>query len=414
MFPRLVPLGALFSALALTVAAGCAAFVPDHPRLWSALVALVVLGAITPMILAVNVRIVPVFSRRAWQQPKVMAAAIVLAVLSGWTTFLGRAVPNGNLETLGATLALVSGLCFMISIMRLFRSGPVTQVSPPLPFPEQAQLDKVATGFTRQAGMYLILGLIVGLLLRFWTPDRGRWDLVWAHAMLLGWFLNMASGVCYHTLSRWTGLRWRSARTILLHLRVATLALPLMIVALAIDHRWLFALGGVSQAAMLVLFVINVAPMVVGLPLVSRVGTLAACTALTSGVVLGGWFALDPVAGYRLRTAHASLNLFGFAGLLIAGVGYYLLPRFAGRPLRWPRLALGQVVLQIVGVVMLASGWAWRQYGHDGGTMIVMIGGLTTMAALMLFATILAATFRKRVRATISSVTLSPSPKTAR
>lgn len=414
MFPRLVPLGALSAALAFTVAAGCAAFVPGHPALWSAAVALIVLGAITPMILAVNLRIVPVFSRRAWQQPQVMAAALALTVAGGWTTFLGRAVPLGWLETVGATLALAGGLCFMTAIMRLFRSEPVTQVGPPLPYPEQVVADKAGTGFTRQAGMYLIVGLAVGLLLRFWTPDRGRWDLVWAHTMLLGWFLNMASGVCYHTLSRWTGLPWRSARLIQLHLRVTTLALPVMIVALAIGHSRLFAVGGVLQAAMLLLFVANVAPMLVGLPLVSRIGTLAACTALSSGVLLGGWFAIEPTAGYRLRVAHGSINLFGFSGLLIAGVGYYLLPRFVGQPLRWPRLAIAQVFIQITGVVFLALGWWWYQRGGDGGTMVVMIGGLTTMAALMLFATILAATFRKKVRGTVSAMTLKPTARAAR
>ncbi len=414
MFPRLVPLSALSAALAFTVAAACAAFVPDRPALWSAIVALVVLGAITPMILAVNVRIVPVFSRRAWQSPRVMAAALALAIAGGWATFLGRAVPLGWLETAGAALALGSGLCFMISIMRLFRSEPVTRISPPLPHPEQAIADKAGIAFTRQAGMYLIVGLVVGLLLRFWTPDRGRWELVWAHALLLGWFLNMASGVCYHTLSRWTGRRWRSPRLILLHLRVATLALPLMIVALAIDQSRLFAVAGVAQAAMLLLFVANIAPMLLGLPLVSRIGTLAACTALTSGVLLGGWFALEPTAGYRLRIAHGSINLFGFAGLLVAGVGYYLFPRFVGQALRWPRLAVAQVVVQIAGVVILALGWWWYQRGGDGGTMVIMTGGLTTTAALMLFATILAATFRKKVRGTVSAITLKPSANTAR
>ncbi|HAX25618.1 MAG TPA: hypothetical protein PLR44_10190 [Thermomicrobiales bacterium] len=414
MFPRLVPIGALSAVLAFTVAAGCAAFVPGHMALWSAIVALVVLGAITPMILAINVRIVPVFSRRAWQQPRMMAAALVLAIAGGWITFLGRAVPLGWLETAGTVLALGGGLCFMISIMRLFRSEPVTNVGPPLPHPEQALADKVGVGFTRQAGMYLIVGLAIGLMLRFWTPGHGRWELVWAHSMLLGWFLNMASGVCYHTLSRWTGRPWRSPRMITLHLRITTVALPLMIVALAIDNRTLFAVAGVAQAVMLLLFVANVAPMLVGLPLVSRIGTLAACTALSTGVLLGGWFAIDPTAGYRLRIAHGSINLFGFSGLLVAGVGYYLLPRFMGQALRWPRLAIAQIIIQIAGVVILALGWWWRQRGGDGGSIVIMIGGLTTMASLMLCATILAATFRKKVRGTVSAMTLKPSARPAR
>ena len=105
--------------------------------------------------------------------------------------------------------------------------------------------------------------------------------------------------------------------------------------------------------------------LLVGLPLVSRIGTLAACTALSTGVLLGGWFAIDPTAGYRLRIAHGSINLFGFSGLLVAGVGYYLLPRFMGQALRWPRLAIAQIIIQIAGVVILALGWWWRSPARE-------------------------------------------------
>jgi hypothetical protein len=409
MFPRLVPLTALFAALAFTVAAASAGFVPTHPELWGGLVPLVVLGAITPVIYAVNVRIIPVFSRRTWQQPELMAGAIGFAIAGAWLAFLARVQQVRWLEQVAMTVALLGGLLFVVSIIRLFHSPVVSNVTLPVPFPEQALIDRIGIRFTRMAGMYLLVGLGVGVMLTFWTPDRGRWDLVWAHALLLGWFLNMASGVSYHVLSRWTGRQWHSTRMITLHLRVTQIALPVMIAALAINHRDLFALGGVLQAAMLLLWVINIVPMLQGMPMIPRIGMSLAALALTVGVLLGASFALDPTLGYRLRTAHAEINLLGFSGLLVAGVGYYLFPRFAGKALRWPRLAAVQLALQASGVATLALGWWWYQRGGSHGDTFILYGGFITSGSLLLFATILAATFtHKRARGTVSSVRLKP------
>src|SRR5690606_15579552 len=115
-----------------------------------------------------------------------------------WLVFAGRAIPNDNLEMNGAFAALAGGLLFVSSVIRLFRSPRVSNARPPLPFPEQEAVDRIGTHFMRLAGTFLLLGLVVGVLLHFWSPARGRWDLVWAHLLLVGWFLSMASGVLYH------------------------------------------------------------------------------------------------------------------------------------------------------------------------------------------------------------------------
>jgi hypothetical protein len=56
--------------------------------------------------------------------------------------------------------------------------------------------------FTRMAGGYLLPGLVVGAALPWWRPGFGRWGLVWAHALLVGFIMSMASGVSYHVLPR--------------------------------------------------------------------------------------------------------------------------------------------------------------------------------------------------------------------
>lgn len=408
MFPRLLPIIIASAAGALAAGALAAGWATREPRLWAAALALVVLSGISPTIVAVNVRIVPVFSRRGWQSPRMLAGALLALLASGWLVFAGRAVEITAIQTLGQLSALAGGVLFVASLARLFRSPVVAKVAPPLPYPEHAAIDSVGVRFTRAAGSYLLLGLLLGVALRFWTPDRGRWDLVWAHTLLLGWMLMMVSGVSYHVLARWTGHRWRTPRLIRLHLLTTQIATPLMLLALAIGQEPLFAAAGVLQAVALSLFAVNVLPMTLGLPMTTRAAFTGAVAFLLTGVTLGALFALDldPLFAARLRIAHGVINLFGFTSLMIAGAGYYLFPRFAGNPLRWPRLALAQLATQVTGVALLASGWAAWGYGHAIGETLAVTGGTALAASLATFAAIAGATFRRRARGVVAPVTI--------
>ena len=51
--------------------------------------------------------------------------------------------------------------------------------------------------------------------------------------------------------------------------------------------------------------------------------------------VLGIWMGGTEAAGW-VRFAHVHFNLLGFMSMMIYGVGYFILPRFNGRTLRWP------------------------------------------------------------------------------
>jgi hypothetical protein len=51
--------------------------------------------------------------------------------------------------------------------------------------------------------------------------------------------------------------------------------------------------------------------------------------------VLGIWMGDTDGAGW-VRFAHVHFNLLGFMSMMIYGVGYFILPRFNGRTLRWP------------------------------------------------------------------------------
>lgn len=413
MGKRIVPGVIVAAILAFAVAAASISFVPNTPRLWSAAVALVVLGGITPLIYAVNARIVPAFSGRSWQYPLFMYTAMLLAIAGAWTTYIGRALPNEPLEFIGASAALDGGLLFVLSIIWLFRSPKTSNTTPPLPFPEQAAVDRIGTQFMRLAGCFLLLGLIVGFVTVVWTPAGGRWDLVWAHLLLVGWFLSMASGVLYHVLPRWTTARWRHPKLIQAHLISTIIALPLMVAALAFNWYGLFAVAGPAQALSLLLLIWNVAPLIWRLPGITRTSVVAAACFLALGVSLGASVAMDPETHANLRLSHAQINLFGWAGLLICGVGYYLFPRFAGQPLRWPRLARLQVGVHLVAVTVSAIAWWWYYAVDTVIVPLIIASALVMSASFLTFAVLVGLTFRRSGKATTTMMmpTMRPAPR---
>ena len=403
MGPRLVPATIVAALLGFATAAATAGAAAYRPSVWPATVALAVLGGVTPMIYAVNIRVVPVFARRAWPSEGWLRVQVALGLGGAWTVFLGRLTGREAGVALGSALALAGGLAFAANVACLFRR-PAAAPAPPLPFPEQATVDRLATRFTRLAGIYVLVGLGIGLVTSMRQPATGPWDLVWAHAMLVGFFLSMAAGVSYHVLSRWTGRPWRSVGAIRLHLLLVTTGLPVMLLALATDQAALFAVAGPLQAGGLALFLAAVAPMVPALPGPTRPAFGGAIVLLLVGVTLGAAFALDPALGARLRLAHAGLNLFGWTGLLVSGIGYYLVPRFFGRPLAWPRLAPVQLATLGGGALLGAAAWGWRAAGGPPAP-IAIAQGLVTIGFL-LFAGLVVATYRGRPGTAV--MTLAP------
>jgi Na+/proline symporter len=112
----------------------------------------------------------------------------------------------------------------------------------------------------------------------------------------------------------------------------------------------------------------------------------AAFCYLALGIGLGVWFAIDRAHGPLLRPLHAGVNLWGWATLLIYGMAYHMLPRFAGRPLRLPGLAAGQSWLAIGGVALAAAGWVGVVNGLPLAQLALASGGVLQVTAAALFA----------------------------
>jgi cbb3-type cytochrome oxidase subunit 1 len=111
----------------------------------------------------------------------------------------------------------------------------------------------------------------------------------------------------------------------------------------------------------------------------------AAFVYLAFGIGLGAWFAVDRAAGAWLRPLHAELNLWGWTTLLIYGMAYHMLPRFAGRPLRWPRLAAAQSWLAITSVALVAAGWVGVTSALPPAQSVLVAGGALQVVAAALF-----------------------------
>ncbi len=389
---RLVGVTMTLAPLALAASAIAAGVSLREPDWWRAAVQLAVLGGIAMMIYAVNIRVVPVFARRQWRSARLLRLQVVAAGTGAWLSFFGIGLRSTALTGVGQLLALAGGMLFMVNIVSLFRQAPAGAPAPPLRFESQAVVDRIATKFMRLSGTYLLFGLALGVALVWWRPGSGRWDLVWAHAMLVGFFLSMASGVCYHVLSRWSGISWRSVGAIRMHYLLVAIGLPAMVVALAVDATRLFLIAGPLQAVAIALLLVNMAPHAVRLGGPVRAGILLAVGCLAFGITLGVVFAIDPSVGARSRQIHAVANVFGWGGLLISGFGYAFAPSFAGVPLRWPRLALVQLGVLGTGVLASTAALFWRVYG-DGPDAPVIAAQVVIAAGLLLLAVQVAGVF---------------------
>jgi hypothetical protein len=93
---------------------------------------------------------------------------------------------------------------------------------------------------------------------------------------------------------------------------------------------------------------------------------------------------------------------------LISGAGYYLVPRFAGQPLRWPRLATAQLSALVIGVVLAAVALAWCAFG-DGPALLVLFAQGMICAGFLLLGAQIAGTFRRQSAGTVAALVLRPS-----
>lgn len=106
---------------------------------------------------------------------------------------------------------------------------------------------------------------------------------------------------------------------------------------------------------------------------------------LVGGVSLGVAMAVHP-AWAVYRTAHLHLLLLGFVTMMIAGVAYHVLPRFAATPLYSARLARAHLVLANIGVIAMVIGFGWRLHSPGPGGALLGLGAVASAVGAYLLA----------------------------
>ncbi len=122
----------------------------------------------------------------------------------------------------------------------------------------------------------------------------------------------------------------------------------------------------------------------------------AAFFCLLCGIALGVTFAFNRAFGGEFRMLHAELNVWGWTTLLIYGMGYHMLPRFTGNPLRSQGLAELQSWLAILGVLLASLGWFAQAISATGARLLLVSGGMIEFAAALIFVLLIADLLRLR------------------
>jgi cbb3-type cytochrome oxidase subunit 1 len=100
---------------------------------------------------------------------------------------------------------------------------------------------------------------------------------------------------------------------------------------------------------------------------------------LAAGVTLGVAMAAHPLwTVYRL--VHVHMLLLGFVTMMIYGVAYHVIPRFAGFPIHNRRAAVAHWWIANAGLAMMATGFAIRVHAATAGTIVLASGG--TLSAI--------------------------------
>ncbi len=114
----------------------------------------------------------------------------------------------------------------------------------------------------------------------------------------------------------------------------------------------------------------------------------AALTWLSLGVTLGAAMAAHPEwIVYRL--AHMHIVLLGFVAMMIFGVAYHVIPRFAGFPLHSRRAASAHWWISNAGLVLMVTGFVVKVRDQATGTSILSIGGILAASGAYTFAYVL-------------------------
>ena len=105
---------------------------------------------------------------------------------------------------------------------------------------------------------------------------------------------------------------------------------------------------------------------------------------LAIGVTMGVAMAAHPVWTVYLP-AHMHAVLLGFVTMMIYGVAYHVVPRFAGFPLHRRNAAGAHWWISNAGLALMVCGFVARVVHPGAGTIVLAIGGTLSAAGAYIF-----------------------------
>ena len=89
----------------------------------------------------------------------------------------------------------------------------------------------------------------------------------------------------------------------------------------------------------------------------------------------------------HLKFVHSHLNMLGWVSMMIFGVGYHILPRFTGKPLKSPKMGEVQFWLANVGLIGMLLFYTLGSFHPETGMYraLTVIFGIIEVFSILLF-----------------------------
>lgn len=101
-----------------------------------------------------------------------------------------------------------------------------------------------------------------------------------------------------------------------------------------------------------------------------------------------------------LKFVHSHLNMLGWVSMMIFGVGYHILPRFSGKPLKSPKIAETQFWLANTGLVGMLVFYVFSAYNPEAGFykgLTVSFGLLEAFSIFLFFYNMIATLYASEI-----------------
>ena len=354
------------------------------------------LGWVSMMIIGVSYFVIPVFLKKAPYSERAITLHFILANLG----IIGMSIALIDLQmtllAISAVIEALSAYLFLFNIISTAIKGrpldEIPSVGRFLTGENDGEVDKWASSFTQAATFYFVGGCTLGAYIAL-SPAGWGYLRIHFHVNLLGWVTMMIYGVAYHIFPRFSGNPVRVVSLVRTNYIIANAGLLLMIAALVYSEMagdtplagFMVAFAGVVEGIAGVIFVYNILPSVADAAQTMGKASVrfvsASLSYLIIGIAFGLLMALSPDYAVRFMPVHAHLNVLGWITMMIYGVGYYIIPQFAGKRLYSQGLAMTQFWIANIGLIGMLVLFPFRA-GTPEAT-ITIFASMEFLAALI-------------------------------